>query len=45
VSSTAKAKEYGWFGHVDSVESMFAVLDEFVEAKIIPDPRAIISKT
>jgi hypothetical protein len=36
-----KAKKYGWFGHVDSFESMFAVLEEFVALNIIPDPRAI----
>lgn len=39
-----KAKKHGWFGSVDSVESMIAVIDEYVALKIIPDPKSIRTK-
>ncbi|KAK5118686.1 hypothetical protein LTR85_007892 [Meristemomyces frigidus] len=39
--STAKAKKYGWFGFVDSSESILSVADEFVAMKIIPPPSSI----
>lgn len=39
-----KAKQYGWFGFVDTYESMFSVIDEFVGLKIIPDPSSISPK-
>ncbi|RAK98091.1 SDR family oxidoreductase [Aspergillus ibericus CBS 121593] len=34
--STTRAKKLGFFGFVDSTESLFSVLDEFVELKMIP---------
>ena len=36
-----KAKKYGWFGFVDSFESMLGAVDQFVALKIIPDPESI----
>ena len=39
--SMSKSKQYGWFGFVDSYESILSVADEFVKMKIIPDPKAI----
>ncbi|KAK4927306.1 hypothetical protein LTR49_005972 [Elasticomyces elasticus] len=42
--SMAKAKKHGWFGFVDSNESMLSVVDEFIAGKIIPDPKSISSK-
>ncbi|KAK5700703.1 hypothetical protein LTR97_005220 [Elasticomyces elasticus] len=42
--SMAKAKKHGWFGFVDSNESMLSVVDEFVDGRIIPDPESIQSK-
>ena len=39
--SMSKAKRYGWFGFVDSYESILSVSDEFAQMKIIPDPKAI----
>ena len=39
-----KAKKYGWFGFVDSYESMLNVVDDFVKLKIIPDPKSIGAK-
>ena len=40
-SSMSKGKKYGWFGFVDSYESILSVAQEFVEMKIIPEPKAI----
>lgn len=37
----SKAKRYGWFGFVDSYESILSVAKEFVELNIIPDPARI----
>ncbi|PYI08329.1 hypothetical protein BO78DRAFT_441708 [Aspergillus sclerotiicarbonarius CBS 121057] len=34
--STTRAKKLGFFGFVDSAESLFGVLDEFVDLKMIP---------
>ena len=31
-----KARRFGWHGHVDSLEAMRRVLDDFVEFKMIP---------
>lgn len=39
--STAKAKRHGWFGSVDSIESILSVVDEFAALKIIPAPSSI----
>ncbi|KAK4544509.1 hypothetical protein LTR36_004081 [Oleoguttula mirabilis] len=39
--STAKAKKHGWFGFVDSSESILSVADEFVAMKTIPSPASI----
>jgi len=35
-TSTAKAKKLGFFGFVDSAESVFKVFQEFVDLKMIP---------
>lgn len=35
-SSTAKAKKLGFFGFVDSTESVFKVFQEFVDLKMVP---------
>ena len=43
--STSKAKKHGFFGFVDSYEGIFLVIDEFVQMKIIPDPKAISPKS
>lgn len=40
----SKAKRYGWFGFVDSYESVLSVANEFAQMKIIPDPKAIEPK-
>jgi len=40
-----KAKKHGWFGSVDSYESMLGVANEFVALKIIPDSDSIIAKS
>lgn len=42
--SAAKAKKYGFVGFVDSYEGIFSVINEFVQMKIIPDPKAISPK-
>lgn len=41
----SKAKRYGWFGFVDSYESILSVAREFVEMGIVPDPKAIVPKS
>ena len=41
VFSSTKAKKYGFFGFVDSSESILSVADEFVGLKIIPSPKDI----
>ncbi len=43
-SSMTKAKKHGWFGSVDSYESMLGVVNEFIALKIIPDPDSIVAK-
>ncbi|KAK0312116.1 hypothetical protein LTR01_003030 [Friedmanniomyces endolithicus] len=43
--SMMKAKKHGWFGSVDSYESMLGVANEFVALKIIPDSDSIIAKS
>ncbi len=43
-SSMTKAKKHGWFGSVDSYESMLGVVNEFVALRIIPDPDSIVAK-
>lgn len=40
----SKAKRHGWFGFVDSYESILSVADEFVQMRIIPDPKTIDPK-
>lgn len=35
-NSTSKAKKLGFFGFVDSTESVFEVLQDFVNLKMIP---------
>lgn len=35
-TSTAKAKKLGFFGFVDSTESVFKVFQEFVDLKMVP---------
>lgn len=40
----SKPKRYGWFGFVDSYESVLSVANEFTQMKIIPDPKAIEPK-
>lgn len=40
----SKAKRYGWFGFVDSYESILSVADEFVQMRIIPNPQTIEAK-
>lgn len=40
-SSATKAKKFGFFGSVDSQESIFSVIEEFVSMKIVPDPKSI----
>ncbi|TKA78924.1 hypothetical protein B0A55_03926 [Friedmanniomyces simplex] len=42
--SMMKAKKHGWFGFIDSYESMLSVVDEFVALKIVPDPGSIQAK-
>lgn len=42
--SSTKAKKYGFFGSVDSYESILSVAREFVELKIVPDPGKIASR-
>jgi len=42
--SANKAKKFGFFGHVDSEESILSVADEFVALKILPDPKLIVPK-
>ena len=42
--SMTKAKKHGWFGSVDSYESMLGVVNEFIALKIIPDPDSIVAK-
>lgn len=39
--SATKAKKFGFFGFVDSYESIFSVVEEFVALKIVPDPNSI----
>ena len=39
--SATKGKKHGFFGFVDSFESVLSVIDEFVAMKIIPTPDAI----
>ncbi|KAF2478710.1 NAD dependent epimerase/dehydratase family protein-like protein [Neohortaea acidophila] len=41
VMSATKAKKFGFFGFVDSYESIFSVIEEFVALKIVPDPNSI----
>ncbi|KAK3670394.1 hypothetical protein LTR78_009747 [Recurvomyces mirabilis] len=41
IMSTMKAKKYGWFGCVDSIESIMKITKEFIELEIIPDPARI----
>lgn len=36
INSMNKARKFGWNGHVDSIESMHAVFEKFVEMKMIP---------
>lgn len=36
MSSSTKVKKLGWFGFVDTAESMFKVFDEFVVLRMIP---------
>lgn len=43
--SSSKAKRYGFLGFVDSTESIFSVLEEFVQMKSIPRPHDIIPKS
>jgi len=31
-----KARHHGWHGHVDTIEAMRHVFEEFVEYKMIP---------
>lgn len=40
----SKAKRYGWFGTVDSCESILSAAEEFVTMRIIPDPKAMTSQ-
>lgn len=42
--SMSEAKKAGWFGFVNSCESMLRVMDEFVQAKVIPDPSTIVPR-
>lgn len=42
--SMSKAKRYGWFGFVDSYESILSVAREFVQMGIIVDPEAVTSR-
>lgn len=42
--SAAKAKKYGFFGFVDSYEGIFSVVEEFIQMKIIPDPKSVLAK-
>lgn len=41
ILSSTKAKKHGFFGFVDSYESLLSTADEFVRSKIIPDPSMI----
>ena len=43
--SAAKAKKYGFFGFVDSYEGIFSVVEEFIQMKIIPDPKVVSLKS
>ena len=43
--STTKVKKFGFFGFVDSYESILSVADEFVGLKIIPHPNSITPKS
>ena len=44
VMSSAKAKKHGFFGFVDSYESIFSVIEEFAAMKIVPHPGEIIPR-
>ncbi|KAK5172785.1 uncharacterized protein LTR77_002905 [Saxophila tyrrhenica] len=44
ILSTTKATKHGWHGFVDSYESILSVANEFIAAKVIPDPKNITAK-
>lgn len=35
-NSTDKSRKFGWFGHVDSIESMHEVFEKLAQMKMIP---------
>ena len=45
VVSATKAKKHGYFGFVDSYESVVNVVEEFVALRIIPKPEEITPRT
>jgi len=42
--SSTKTKKHGWFGFVDSGESLLSTVDEFVALSVIPKPQDIEPK-
>ncbi|KAK3719657.1 hypothetical protein LTR37_004194 [Vermiconidia calcicola] len=44
IFSATKAKKFGFFGFVDSYESILSSVDQFVDMRVIPRPQDIVPK-